>query len=183
VNIQLTIKLYNLDQGDDNILLIESMPSSVIAYQGRDEDGGLGASWLSIEYTEGNNTIYKFQYSLPDEKYGYAGFLYEFSKPQDLSGYKFIEATIDFGEQAVCDLWIIDNDGGKQKAHLGDGVAYSGDITTNTAGKTQTIRIPLHTNFGSIRLDVIKQIEFSVDTNLSPGYHHFTVEGISFIKR
>lgn len=182
LNILLVIDRFN-NEPNDKALSIDAIPSWVIPYQGRDdEEGGLGSSWLNIEYTESGHPNYQFRCELPVEEYGYAGLIFKFSRPQDLTSYRAVEIKAKFEKKVETDFYIVDIDGRKKAVRIGDGITSGGDITVNVSEGIQTTTIPLHNNFGSIRLEVVDEVEFFVDTGLARGHNNFTIQSVRFIK-
>ncbi len=162
---------------------IEEMPLSIYIYQGRDTVGDYGSAWINYLVREDGETVTEFKYSLPEQEQGYAGLIYRFSEPQDITEYKYIEIKASFNDGAVCDFWLIDDYENKKEVHIGDGITPDGDISISVNDRVQTITIPLKTNFEPVVLRDVIQVEFAVGTYLSRGQNRFVIESIRFIPK
>ena len=168
----------------DKGLLIESLPVKVYNYEGIDNPKvGKGSSHLSITFDGGSRVGYLFNYSLPEQGEGWTGLAFTFSSAQDLAEYKFVEATIDFGdEQTNTRLFINDEAGQKDSVLLGIGTPLGTGMVVSANGKELTFRIPLDANYKYVNRKIIEEIDFDCDASTTRGNHTFTVKGIRFLK-
>jgi hypothetical protein len=162
-------------------LPIDEMPLIITTYQGRDSNGNLGSAWLNFEIKENGERVEAFRYRLPEDAPGTAGLVYRFPKPKDFTTYEYIQLRVRFDPGAKCSFWLIDNNDVGKDVLIGDGITPKGDIAIDVADGVQTISIPLKSNFGAVNQEIIIQLEFDVDTNLSRGENGFEIESIRLL--
>ncbi len=168
----------------DKGILIESMPVKVDNYEGINYPKvGKGSSHLSVMFDSEGHISYLIDYSLPNDGDGWTGLAFTFSNAQDLAESKFIEVTIDFGdEQTNTRLFIKDEGGQKDSVLLGMGIPLGTGISSSTSGKEVTFRIPLDANFTYVNRKIVKEIDFDCDASTTRGNRTFTVKRIRFLK-
>ena len=147
-----------------------------------EKEGEQGNAWIHFKHT-GSDESYRFEYSLPDQGEGYAGLIYRFYKPIDITKYKYIEIKAIFDTGAVCNFWLIDDNKVKNEETIliGDGITPKENISVNITDGIQTITIPIEETFDPIDQNIVRQAEFSVGTYSSRGTNGFLIKSIRFL--
>ncbi len=151
-------------------LPIEQISQKIFSYAGNNNpDAGWGTFWLI--YDEEQKPTYKFEYDLPEDKYGYAGLAFQFDEPQNLDAYSGVEFTITFQEESGrVDFFIKDN--ASNNAQM--------QIASKRTGE-DIIRYKF-SSFPNIEFSAIKEIGLNVDTNVSTGNYHLEIKDIRFVE-
>ena len=168
---------------DENTgISIKSMPIAVSDYEGV-ESNGLGVAWFSSIINKYGTEQYEFIYSIPKEDYGYAGLMFKFDVPKDMSEFNFVEIDVEFYENALINFYIIDDNENKNLVEIGQNLSTIGkDIEVSKLNGRQLIKIPLHSYFNEIQFDYVSQLEFFVDTSLTNGDSGLLINDIRFIE-
>ncbi len=175
----------NHSSGPDAIS-IESMPLKVVYYfsgVGDPKKGNTGDG-LSVVYGEDSRANYRLNYVLPADGDGWVGLAFVFSSKQNLADFKYIEVKMTFDTgQTYCRLFIKDNtDTLEDSVPLKLGAPLQPDIAVSITDRTQTLKIPLDTNFEHVNPVAITEVDFDCDTNITRGDRTFTVNSIRFLK-
>jgi hypothetical protein len=166
----------------DTSVSIESLSSRLFTWGGDfDSDPtSWGSSSMAINFVEQS---YEVSYSLPKEDNVWTGMSFILSpQNKNLKSYKAIELTLDLGAGTGCILSIMDDKGSKNDISLGGTTPPSNDITVETTKQGQRITIPLATNFHSVDLESVKEIQFHVDAYFPRGSNKFVVGNIRLLK-
>jgi hypothetical protein len=155
---------------DIKSLAIEEIPQKVFVFAGNDNpDGGWGM--FDLIYDNMHTPVYQMSYSLPDDKYGYAGLVFQFPDGYDLSDYTAVEFTIQFGEATdKIDLFIKDIGNNNNK------ISIAGN------GENEMNLIYQFSNFPGINFSAVKEIGVFASTDLAAGYHQVKVKNVHFVK-
>jgi len=128
------------DQGA--VVFIESFPSIAHAYLAEDT-GSESSSRLTIINGDSAGITYEHVYSFPDNAKGFAGLIFEFDNPQDLSAYASVELTIALaGSPKYCSFAIGDAIGNFKEVPCQGPFAADSGITAkvDAAGKLLRFR-------------------------------------------
>jgi len=162
-------------------LAVVSLSPDVSDYDGvRTQTGELGTGKVEIRRIVENGetkTFYVFNYDLPVDASGNAGFTLFFSPAQDFSDYKLIEFTLKFDDaDTLMKVYLRDTRGREyqQSVLVGDG--QYGKPTTDVQG----ISIPVEGNYDAVNLNETVRIIFSVNTEFTRGKHTFTISDVQF---
>jgi len=159
-------------------LSIESIPSSVFAFGGEDDpDVKKGSAQLTVVIDQDSHRNYKLDYNIPEEGDGYADLAFQFSEPQDFSGYSFVEITISFeGENDECFLLVDDAYQHRDTLVLGS------DNLIQTEQNKRLFRVDLGEFFKNTAGKSIIILQLGADPSIAGGEHAFTVSKIEFRK-
>jgi hypothetical protein len=127
---------------------------------------------------------YQVDYSLPTnpDEYGYAGLVFDFSSPNDLSEFRFVEVTISYTDADVlCYMNFEDIAQERGYVVLDEDNLPVGSSVTRLNAQDMIIQIPLQGNFGAVNFDVIKKIGFTADTAYTRGAHTFIIRSVRFL--
>jgi hypothetical protein len=168
---------------DENILLIDTLPSQVFPFSGGDNPEIQGKGSMSVTYDESGTINYKLDYSLPKHGDTFAGVAVLFP-PMNVALYEYIEVALVFSNTKVCcALKLVDKSGNQVEFLLGDSPRPNTGITIAIDGDRQIIKIPLRGNFNGVNLEQIREISFISYSTLATGDHSFTVSRIKFLKK
>lgn len=156
--------------GESQPLAMEAIPRDVFVFAGNDNpDGGRGT--FSLIYHDEDIPNYRMEYSLPEDKYGYAGMVFRFPGGYNLSAYKTIEFTIMFKTpNDEIELFVKDI-GGKNDS-----------IRIVNNGKNEMNLSYGFANFTNINFNAVMEIGVFASTNFSTGSHDVWVKNIHFVK-
>jgi hypothetical protein len=151
-------------------LAIEEIPQNVFVFAGNDNpDGGWGVFYLV--YDENHIPVYQMDYSLPGDRYGYAGLVFQFPEGYSLSEYRGVEFTIIFpGLSNQIDLFVKDIADNNNK------------LTISSNGMNELELSYSFTNFPDINFSAVKEIGVIASTDLSRGDHQVKLKKIRFVK-
>jgi hypothetical protein len=137
-------------------LAIEKIPQDIFAYAGNNNpDGGYGV-FVLIDDQE-NILNYKLDYSLPNDKYGYAGLAFNFHGSANLSAYNAIECVLLFSQPVdEIDLYIKD---------LGNNFNTI-RVVSNGSGE-MVLRYEFK-NFPGINFNAVKEVGVVASTDFPP---------------
>ena len=161
--------------------MIESFPVTVFNYDGlNDSSVQQGYAEISVAYLD-QEPHYLFDYYVPsDGTYGYAGMVFRFDPPQDLSDYRTIRVVLEYlDDTSLCELYINDITSKGEFYLLGKNNLPGGVLRIN--GKEYSYEIAL-SNFKKPNFKVIYEVGFSVDPDITKGNHRIVVKQISFIR-
>lgn len=151
-------------------LAIEQIPQDIFAYAGNDNPDGGAGTFVLIDDDE-NILNYKLDYSLPDDKYGYAGLAFNFHGSMNLSEYSAIECVIIFSQPLdEIDLYLKD---------IGNNFNTI-RVVSNGAGE-MALRYEFK-NFPDINFNAVKEVGMVASTDFSTGVHQVIVNDIRFAK-
>lgn len=168
---------------DPNVLDVLKVNDTVFAFGGVDE-GLTGLGTLSF-LTNRPDSGYRFDYTIPDQTKGYAGFVFRFSKATDLTEYRTIELEISFDEGSVCDIFMRDDTQNKnvQYLRLGDRELVNGSGVQETRTENRRfITTPLKDNFKEVNKQRVKEIGFNANSDFVTGTHGLIVHSLRFVK-
>jgi hypothetical protein len=152
-------------------LAIEQIPQRIFSYCGETENLG---GFAKLEVIFGGTVIkthYFLNYTIPLDRDGYAGMVFQFNKGQDVADYSAIVLNIQFSEGNIpIDLFVKD---------IGD----NGDHIRITSKGTEetTFRYDLNI-FKNVEFNALKEIGFNSDQSMIRGQHTITISGISFVR-
>lgn len=152
-------------------LSIEKIPQRVFSYYGNAENLG-GFSKLDILFS-GDEIIpyYSLKYTIPSDRDGYAGMVFQFDKGQNVSGYSAIVLNIQFSKGSIpIDLFVKDIGGN------GDHVR----ITSKGTGKT-TFQYELSV-FENVDFNALKEVGFNSDQSMVRGEYTMIISEILFTR-
>ncbi len=151
-------------------LAIEQIPQQIFAYAGNDNpDGGWGAFWLY--YKSGNKPVYKLEFTLPDDKNGYAGLAFEFMEGMNFSDYKAVECAVIFDRMDdVVDLYFKDIAGNFNTVRV-----------ANNGANEMSLRYEF-TNFPTVNFNALEEFGVVASTDFTRGSHHVRIKNIRFVK-
>ena len=151
------------------ILASEAIPQKVFSYAGNNNpDAGWSTLWLIFDTEE--KPIYKFEYSLPESEYGYAGLAFQFDEPQNLDAYSGVEFTVKFYEaDGRVDFFIKDN------------ADQNAQMQVAAKGTSEAVVQYKFSNFPGIEFSAIKEIGLNVDTTVITGNYHVEIKDIHFV--
>ena len=151
-------------------LAIEDIPQKVFVFAGNNSpDGGWGA--FSVIYDIEHNLNYRMEYSLPEDKYGYAGMAFQFPKGYNLSEFEAIKFTILFRVPTdEMDLFIKDISDNNNSIHI-----------TGNGDEQMDLRFEF-TNFSNINFNAVKEIGVLANTEFSTGSHEVWIKNVHFVK-
>jgi len=151
-------------------LAIENIPLDIFAYGGNGESEGGFGTFVLIHDRE-NIPNYKLDYSLPNDRHGYAGLAFNFHDSMNISGYNSIEYMILFSQSRdEIDLYIKD---------VSD--HFNTIRIVNNGANEMTFRHEFK-NFPSINFNAVKEIGLVVSTEFSTGTHQVVVKDIRFTR-
>lgn len=155
---------------ETNDLPLEKIPQQVFSYAGNDHpEGGWGALWLF--YDAETRPVYKLDYSLPSDKYGYAGLAFQFTEGRNLAEYRAIECAITFGDpKDAINLYVKDISG------------ISKTVRISGVGSKQMNVIQEFANFPGVNFNAVREIGFIAASDFITGVREFRVTGIRFVK-
>ena len=155
---------------ESNDLAVEGIPQDIFVFAGNNKpDGGTGMFY--VIYDEQQLPTYRMDYSLPGDKYGYAGLVFQFPNGYDLSAYKVLKFTIEFkNPKDEIDLFIKDVNNNENKLHI----VGNGNIEMNLSYD--------FTNFSNVNLKVVKEIGVIASTDFSLGDHQVLIKDVHFVK-
>lgn len=140
---------------EDRTLPIEAIPSIAHSYLA-DDPGQSSSSRLIIIMGRETGITYDHEYVFPDNAPGFAGIIFEFEKPRDLSSYATVELMISLvGSPEYCSFALGDTTGKQQEIPCQGPFSAESGITAKINEGWQTIAIPLHENFGAITLESV----------------------------
>lgn len=159
---------------------IHSYPVTVFNYDGMNDDNvKQGYAELSISYVN-QEPHYFFDYYVPsDGTYGYAGLVFRFDPPQDLSAYQTIRVVLEYLDDAsLCELYINDITSKGEFYLLGKNNLPGGVVRINGSEYSYDIAL---SNFKKPNFKVIYEIGLSVDQDITSGAHRIVLKDISFL--
>lgn len=167
---------------DDKVLSIESIPSIAHEYLAGDADP-VSSSRLLIIYGDGSGVTYEHKYSFPSNAKSYAGIIFEFDEPQNLSVYDFVELTIIIdGSPTYCSVALSDASGNFKEVPCQGPFASDSGITVKVDAGKQTTTIPLQRNYPGVTLGFVVKLYTVIVPGASEGEIDFKVSNIRFIK-
>lgn len=151
-------------------LAVEQIPQDIFAYGGNNNpDGGSGVFVLIGD--QENVPNYKLDYSLPGDKYGYAGLAFNFHESMNLSSYSAIELIIVFSQPFdEIDLYMKDI-----------GSNFNTMRVVSSGANEMVLRYEFK-NFPSINFNAVKEIGMVASTDFSTGTHQAILKNIRFAK-
>jgi hypothetical protein len=164
-------------------LAIESIASWVHAYLTDDASPASFSNLVGV-YRESSGTTYKHQYSFPDQAKGFAGLIFEFAHPEDLSTYDAVQYTLAVGgSPAPCFLGMRDSSRNHQEIPCQGPFTPDSGITVKAEEDKQTITIPLQKNYTKVALNAIDQVYTDMDPSATKGTSEVKISNIKFIKQ
>lgn len=156
--------------GEDSTLAVEYIPQKVFAYAGNNNPDG-GWSALSVVYDDAHKLNYRFEYSLPEDKYGYAGMVFNFPKGYNLSEYKALTFTIIFKNPTdEIDLFI------KDISQNSNTVRIKGN-----GDERMELRYDF-TNFSNVNFNAVLEIGLFAKTDFTRGGHEVWITDVRLTK-
>jgi len=155
---------------DLKALAIEEIPQNIFVFAGNNSpDGGWGA--FSLVYDDKHILNYRMEYSLPEDKYGYAGMVFQFPEGHNLSAYKAVEFTIALKVPTdAIDLFIKDISNNNNKIHIAGN------------GQNEMVLSYEFTNFPEINFNAVKEVGVIASTDFSKGDHQVRIKSVRFVK-
>jgi len=151
-------------------LAAEQIPLDLFAYGGNDNPDGGYATFVLVNDREAVPN-YRLDYSLPADKYGYAGLAFKFHESMDLSTYDAIECAITFSRPAgEIDLYLKDMDD------------HFNTVRVISSGVGE---VALHydfQNFPDIDFNAVREIGLVASTDFSTGLHQVIIRNIRFAR-
>ncbi|HSB02365.1 MAG TPA: hypothetical protein VLE49_17065 [Anaerolineales bacterium] len=155
---------------DPASLAIEQIPQDIFAYGGNNNPDGGNGVFVLIDDQE-NVPNYKLDYSLPGDKYGYAGLAFNFHESMNLSAYSAIECIITFSQPGnQIDLYVKD---------IGNN--FNTIRVVNNVANEMTLRHEFK-NFPNINFNAVKEIGLVASTDIAVGTYQVVVKNIRFAK-
>ena len=151
-------------------LAIEQISQDIFAYAGNNNPDGWSGTFVLINDRE-KVPNYKLDYSLLDDKYGFAGLAFNFHESMNLSAYSAIEFVIIFS-QALDEIDLYFKDDGKNFNTLRVVSGGTNEMTLRYEFK----------NFPDINFNAVKEIGLVASTVFSTGTHQIVVKNIRFAK-
>jgi hypothetical protein len=167
---------YVFQKKRDSIIPGSTTSITVFDYAGiKDGKQGMGLVEVNPKDAINENTLYEFQYLLPDRGEGYAGFAIEFNEPQDISHFSTLNFTITFlGANTVLRVYVRDKADNQPWIVLGDGVYASAQ------DGVQTVSIPLSEFKKPLDLSSVFQIKFGASSSYTSGKHQTVIQNVHF---
>jgi hypothetical protein len=151
-------------------LTIESIPQTIFAFAGNDNPDG-GWSAFSLVYDEKLVPTYRFEFSLPGDKYGYAGLVFQFPKGENLADYRTVEFTLVLMHpDDKVDLFIKDISSNNNSIHVEGNGANEMNLSYN------------FTNFPDINFNAVKEIGLIANSDYEQGSHELRLKNLRFVK-
>ena len=168
-----------------NTLSIEALPVTVMVISGAQTPGGAGTGEF-ISPRDSNATTYTLRYQLPeDDTPAYVRLAFGFDPPQDLSGYGFVQLTIDFGQpNTSCHFYVQSRPADAQdlsQVTLGSGTASDGIAVLQVGAGIYQFTIPWPESFAGVGLSNITELGISLGTPTQHGSGTLTVRDIQFL--
>lgn len=151
-------------------LAIEDIPQNVFVFAGNNSPDG-GSGLFSLVYDDKQAANYQMSYSLPEDKYGYAGMVFQFPKGYNLSAYKAIEFTIVFkdpGDQI--DLFFKDIGNNNNSIRIASNTRDEMDLSYKFI------------NFPNINFNAVKEIGVFASTEFMKGIREVRIKNVRFVK-
>lgn len=153
-------------------LAIEQLPREVAAFDSSDDDPSNGAAAeFRLVYDLALIPRYDFIYDLPEGRQASAGLQIQFVNGLDVSAYRSLDFTIQFGQMGQgLDLTLFDIDGTKQAIHI------------NSDGIEPAARSYGLDAFAPVNLRALRAISFFTQTDYNTGHHGVSIQKIQFVK-
>lgn len=164
---------------------LDQHSSSFYSFEGLDDPQvGNGRGRLIVKRDGGEKHIYTFEYKLPDQGEGYAGFMFLFSPALDMTVFDFLEITISRGDlEANCEVYLKRSSAFNAIRICDKSFINGNNIETRMIQDRLIVKIPLRLNFKDIDLTSVEEIGFSANSDFARGSHSFTVHDVKLIRQ
>ena len=154
----------------NSLAVEEIIPQNVFVFTGNNNpDGGWGA--FSLVYDDKHIPNYRMEYSIPEDKNGYAGMVFQFPKGQNLSAFKAVEFAIMFNMPSdEIDLFIKDISENNNRIHIAGNGARELNLTYE------------FTNFPDINFNAVMEIGIFANEDFARGSHEVRIKDLRFVK-
>ncbi len=138
---------------------------------------------LFVKRDENLGRDYTFEYTLPDQEEGYAGFVFQFHPPLNITKFGYLEVTLGLDDpEANCDVYLKQGETANYIRICDKSFINGNEIESYMETYKLTVKIPLRKNFKDVDHSRIEEVGFGMNTSFTRGTHRFTLYDVKLLQ-